>query len=299
MADPVQVVINGHSYTFRADVLSDPGTRNSYFRLADASFGLKLDAWYGFGFWDHTFIPYVLFDGDQAVSSVAVCLNEVWWRRTKKMYAQISTVMTLPRYRRQGLSRWLMTYALNEWKGKCHSVYLLANDSAIGFYPKFGFEAFTEYAFTVPVHSVGGTFRKMDLYDAGDLDLVIHKYGVQNPFAELKVRNLSEFLFHCVTWHPDDIYYLEVADAVVIIKRDQNKLICYDILTAYRGRLNDIIGVFAGEQTEYACLGFMPVKAENAVCVPSREEDTHLFVLPGKENIFKDNRVMLPLLSRA
>lgn len=66
-----------------------------------------------------------------------------------------------------------------------------------------------------------------------------------------------------------------------------------------RKRYVQISTVMANESTKVVYLGFTPKSKEGYIIEESQEQDTHLFVLKGKENIFKDNRVMFPILSRA
>jgi len=295
----MQVSINGHSYRFAADVMSCQDIRDGYFQLANSIYGLKFDQWYNAGYWDNKFIPYALYDAETAVSGVAVCINELTWQNQDKCYVQISTVMTLPEYRGKGLSRWLMDYVLHEWEGMCDAVYLLANDSVVDYYPKFGFAEFTEYDFTVPIKKIKGDCKKLNITDAEDLDKIIKKYRISNPYTALKVKNLSQFMFHCLHFLSDSIYYIEQFDAVAVAEHDGNKLICYDIFAESDGQLHEILGVLSNEKTEIAYLGFTPKSSINCTIKESQEENNHLFVLSGKENIFKDNKVIFPLLSRA
>lgn len=295
----MQTLIDGHYYTFFADVLSRQDTRDNYFKLAKTIFRLNFNKWYDAGFWDDKFIPYVLYDKGLGVSSVGVCVNDVVWKNTKKRYVQLSTVMTLPEYRGKGLNRWLIEYAINEWKDKCDALYLLGNDSVVNFYPKFGFEEYTEYDFSIQVQNIESECKKLDLGEKKDLDLLIKKYGVSNPFTELKVENFSQFMFHCLHFLSDNIYYLEKYDAVAIVKHEGNKLVCYDIFTDCNCQLSEVLGVLSNADTVSAYLGFTPQSLENVLVQESQEEDNHLFVLKGKENIFMDNKVLFPLLSRA
>jgi len=292
--------INDVSYNFYPNAMSRRKTREGYFRLAHTMFGLNFDKWYDSGFWSRDrFIPYVLYHKGVAVSSVGVCVNEVQWQNTTQRYAQISTVMTLPEYRRRGLNRWLMEYVLREWRDYCDAIYLLGNDSVVDFYPKFGFEEFTEYDFTVPVRKAKGEVKKLDINELEDLVILVQKYRESNPFAALKVNNISQMLFHCMQFLSDDIFYVEQYDAVAIVRHRGNKMTCYDVFASANCRLDDILGVLANESTEYAQLGFTPKDLETCTVVESQEEDNHLYVLPGKSNIFRDHQVMFPLLSRA
>lgn len=295
----MQVLIKDRYYDFAENALDNADTRKRYFELAHTVYGLAFDKWYDAGHCDGRFIPYVLYDEGLAVSSVAVCLNDVSWQGSTKRYIQISTVMTLPAYRQKGLSRWLMDHVLAKWRDQCDAIYLLANDRVVDFYPKFGFEEFTEYDFTLPVQKIEGTYRKLDINDPDDLKLIIRKYHASNPFTALKVTNLSQFLFHCVQFVSGNLYYIEAFDAVAIIGHEGEKMICYDVFADSGAHLSGILGVLSNEDTAFAYLGFTPQLLEGCLVSPSQEEDNHLFVLSGKENIFKDHQVMFPLLSRA
>lgn len=295
----MQCFIGGQAYNYINDALTDEGTRMSYFQLAKQIYGLKFEKWYQSGYWDNRFIPYIIMHEDIAVSSVAVCINDISWQDQQKRYVQISTVMTLPEYRNKGLSRYLMEAVLSEWKDKCDAIYLLANDSVVDFYPKFGFEEFKEFQYSKSIFKANGAYRKLDIEDPDDWNLIIKNYMLVNPFSEFKVDNLSQFVFHCIQFVSKDIYYIDQYDAVAVVQYENNKLNCYDIFTEGNYPIDDILSIMANGNIDTICLGFTPKLKEGYIIEESQEEDTHLFVLKGNENIFKDYKVMLPMLSRA
>ncbi len=295
----MQCFIRGQAYNYINDALKDEVSRMSYFQLAKQIYWLNFEKWYQSGYWDNRFIPYIIMHEDKAVSSVAVCINDISWQDQQKRYVQISTVMTLPEYRNKGLNRYLMEAVLNEWKDKCDAIYLLANDSVVDFYPKFGFEEFKEFQYSKSIFKANGSYRKLDIEDPDDWNLIIKKYMQANPFSEFKVDNLCQFVFHCIQFVSNDIYYVNQYDAVIVAKFENNRLNCYDIFADGNLQIDDILSIIANENTEIVCLGFTPKSKEGYIIEESQEEDTHLFVLKGKENIFKDNKVMFPMLSRA
>ncbi|MDF2542452.1 MAG: family acetyltransferase [Herbinix sp.] len=297
--EKMQCFIDGQEYIFINDALKEEVTRMRYFQLAKQIYGLKFEKWFQSGYCDNRFVPYIIMHEDIAVSSVAVCINDISWQDQKKRYVQISTVMTLPEYRNKGLNRYLMEVVLNEWKDKCDAIYLLANDSVIDFYPKFGFDEYKEFEYSKSISKTIGTYRKLDIEDPDDWKLIISKYMLGNPFSEFKIDHLSLFVFHCIQFVSKDIYYIDQYDAVVVAQYDNNRLICYDIFTDGNFRVDDILSIMANENTDIICLGFTPKSKEGYIIEESQEEDTHLFVLKGKKNIFKENKVMFPMLSRA
>jgi GNAT superfamily N-acetyltransferase len=295
----MQSFFNGQAYNYIKDTLNDEATRRSYFQLAKQIYGLNFDEWYQSGYWDKHFIPYIIMHEDRAVSSVAVCINDISWQDHQKRYVQISTVMTLPEYRNKGLNRYLMEAVLSEWKNNCDAIYLLSNDSVVDFYPKFGFEEFKEFQYSKSIFKVNGAYRKLDIADPDDWSLIIKKYKLGNPFSQFRVDNLSQFVFHCIQFMSKDIYYIEQYDAVVIVRLENNSLNCYDIFANGNFRMDDILSVIVNENSDIISLGFTPKSKGGYIIEESQEEDTHLFVLKGKENIFKDYKMMLPMLSRA
>lgn len=295
----MQCFIHGKEYNYVNNALNDNVIRNSYFQLAKKIYKLKFDQWYQSGYWDDRFIPYTIMHDDITVSSVAVCINDISWQGQQKRYVQISTVMTLPEYRNKGLNRYLMETVVSEWKDKCDAIYLLSNDSVVDFYPKFGFEEFKEFQYSKPISKVNSAYRKLDIEVPEDWDLIMRNYKLGNPFSELKVDNLCQFVFHCIQFVTQDIYYVEQYDAVVVAKYDNNQVICYAVFADGKIQMDDILSIMADEDTDTICLGFTPISKEGYKIEESKEEDTHLFVRNGKENIFRDNKVIFPLLSRA
>jgi predicted GNAT family N-acyltransferase len=291
--------IKGQEYTYINDILEDMVISMSYFQLAKQIFGLEFEKWYQPDHWDNRFIPYVIMHEDMVISGAAVCINDISWFEERKRYVQISTVMTLPEYRNNGLGRYLMEAVLNDWKDKCDAIYLLANDAVVNFYPQFGFEAFKEFQYSKPVSKSNGIYRKLDIDNPDDWHLLIEKYMLGNPFSALTVENKSQFIFHCIRSFSKDVYYVDKYDAVAIFRFEGDNLTCYDIFTDGNFRLDDLLNIIATESTKVIYLGFTPKLKEGYIIEESREPDTHLFVLKGKENIFKDNQVMFPILSRA
>jgi GNAT superfamily N-acetyltransferase len=292
-------MIKGQAYNYIDHVMEDQFTRDRYFQLSKEIYKLKYEKWYQSGYMDNHYIPYIIMHRDMAVSSVAVCVNDISWQGQQKRYVQISTVMTLPEYRNKGLNRYLLENVLTHWVDKCDAVYLLSNDSVVDFYPKFDFEEYKEFQYSKPVLKVPGTFRKLDIEDPEDWNLIIRSYIRGNPFSELKVDNLGQFIFHCIQFRTSDIYYMEQYDAVAVVKYENKTLICYDVFAGADTQLDDILGIMANGNTDHVYLGFTPNLKSGYTIEESQEEDNHLFVLKEKENIFKDNKVMFPMLSRA
>lgn len=297
----MEVIIDGKTYEYISNALTDEETKQSYLDLTKKTFGLDFIPWLSSGFYSNSFIPHTLYDAGNAVASVGVALSDFKWQNTLVKSAQISTVMTAPNYRGMGLSKWLMDLVIRKWEDKCDMVYLYANDSVPNFYPKFGFSKVSEYVCSMPITKGIGKYRKLDLSLPDDMNLLIEKYKFfNNPFSAVTMQNnLSHMMFHCITFLYDCIYYIEQYDAVVIAECDDESIFCYDIFTNSSAALLDIIRSIANEKTRIVNFGFPPLKVNDCQCEKSQEHNTTVFVLQSTLNIFDLDKIALPHLSRA
>ena len=76
-------------------------------------------------------------------------------------------------------------------------------------------------------------------------------------------------------------------------------MVCYDIFSDGLYALDKVIGEMVLEEQTEAVLGFAPKCVDGWSVEEWIEEDTTLFVLEGKENVFLTDRLMFPLLSHA
>ena len=143
----MKVTLNNKEYTFLIQYQKEEKYRAAFNALAKKVFGISFEEWYAAGYWNEKYIPYTLFDGEHAVANISVNIMDFEVCGEKERYIQIGTVMTDENYRNQNLSRFLMEKVMEEWGSKCKFVYLYANKSVLGFYPKFGFYQVKEYEY--------------------------------------------------------------------------------------------------------------------------------------------------------
>lgn len=293
------VVINGKNYEFVKNPV-DPKVQESYFGLIEDVFGLDFRPWYGSECNGESFIPYILLEGGNAVASVGVLVNHFNFNGVGKKYVQLSTIATAPNCRKQGLSQWLMEKVLLDWKDHCDAVYLYASDSVVDFYPKFGFVPEVEHHYSMPLTPDKGNYRLLDLENEADIELLMEKFHDSNPYSAITLEEDSGIvMFHCFYFLEDNIYYLPEAEAIVIAKVKGSTLFCYDIYATRHRDIKTLLGCIAPEGTTQATLGFTPKNASVYDIAVTREQNTTLFVLQGKENIFTQGKITLPHLSRA
>ena len=111
-----------------------------YIDLAYQAFHQDFTPWFEGGYFDDTYIPYTLLDGERPVANVGSQHHGFHLGRGNPgKYVLIGTVMTDLEYRNRGLIRVLMDRIFQEWQGRCDMIYLFAKNAVVDFYPKFGF----------------------------------------------------------------------------------------------------------------------------------------------------------------
>ena len=172
--------------------------RKSFFRLAWETFGLDFAPWYQGGWWTDHYIPYSFIDGEEVVANVSVNRMELERAGSRHRGIQVGTVMTRPEYRGRGLCRRLLESVLEEWRDRCDILYLLANDSVLDLYPKFGFRPAEEPLHSGPLHRTPGPLRPLDLSEEGDRKLLLDCYRASNPSSALaSVGDPGLLMFYC------------------------------------------------------------------------------------------------------
>ena len=150
-----------------AQLRENAALRQSFFSLAEQIFGISFAEWHRGGYWQQSYLPYALVEGEEVVANVSVNTMEFLRFGERKRYVQLGTVMTAPRFRGQGLARQLLEHVLLEWESCCQGIYLYANDTVLNFYPKFGFQPQEEYAFFFPLSQRPGDFSHRPLHQRG------------------------------------------------------------------------------------------------------------------------------------
>ena len=274
--------------------------RAAFNRLAEETFALQFEPWYRQGFWQDTYQPYTLFDGDFAAANVSASMMEFWHRGQALHCVQLGTVMTAPAYRGRGLSRFLIEQVLAQWQGRCDFIYLYANDSVLGFYPRFGFRTALEYEDVGFLPGGQGTsVRRLKPdreEDRAVLLRCLRQYG--NPFSTLSLTRGEELLmFYAIGPFCDHFWYIESCDTVVVAVREGGTLFCEELFAPAGAVLEDILHALAGPEPCSVRFGFSLRETLGAEKGLLQEEDTTLFILAPEETIFERERLRFPLLS--
>ncbi|MFO8646130.1 GNAT family N-acetyltransferase [Legionella pneumophila] len=289
--------------TFFKGYQQDEQKRAAFHHLAVKTFDLSFEEWYESGYWRDKYIPYTLFDGEQAVANVSVNIMDFSIFGHQQRTIQIGTVMTEETYRNQGLSRRLMEKVFEDWKANSHLIYLFANSTVWGFYPKLGFKSVKEYQYQRTITSrTHANFVKLDMDNKENREK-LHNYA-QNTYPLGKIsmqENADLVMFYGITVYKDNVFYLPELDAIVIAEINGKQLHLLDVFSKKEQNLDDVIHALSDETIDTVRLGFAPRDCSSYEIIPidEKEKDEMLFVETGKTALFDENQLVFPLLSHA
>jgi len=296
----MQVTINNQIYTYSNNIRDNDKIRHSFNALATQTFGLSFENWYNAGYWTDKYVPHVLLDKDTVVANVSANIIDCKLNTERKRFIQLGTVMTRYSYRDRGLSRFLMETVLAEWVDKCDGIYLYANDSVTDFYPRFGFKKSEEYQYKIHTLSGTETAAQLDMDKEQDVTLLLKSFNQGNPFSALSlIENKGLVMFYCSQFMKSNVYYCKDHDAVVIAEFDGDVMTCYDIFGSCGGKMADILHTIAKTDTKQIILGFTPKESSQMQAIQIQEENSTFFWYESNNRLFKEEKLMFPLLSHA
>ena len=280
-------------------IVHDDALRKSFIDLAIKTFDLSFKEWYRKGYWTDAYIPYALVSNNKVIANASANIIDLIWQGEPRRYIQIGTVMTDIDHRDKGLGGQLVREILKDWQDKADAFFLFANPTTVDFYPKFGFERTAEHQYIMPVVPAAGDFRKLDMDQPEEVARLQRYYQKSNPFSQLRVQdNFGLLMFYCSAFMKHFVYYSDKNQAIAIAMQNGPALICFDIFCDSGRSLSSIVNQLADDNTYQAILGFTPKENRTGEYEKIEGEDI-LFIYGQKENIFKENKLMFPLLSHA
>jgi len=278
---------------------------NSFNKLYDLCLDGDYNPWYSMGYWDESLIPYFLVEHNQVIANVSVAPMNMIIKNKEYKTLQISAVMTLPDYRNQGLSKYLMQHILEAYKESYDFLYLFANEEVLEFYPKFGFERLDESSFTLNNikfdKSKSTNYRKLSIENDKDLALLerlSEKHNSVSHTLSFKA-NKALSMYHFLLQFEESLYYYDKLDCLVIMEYDEQHLTIYDIFTSNAYDLTTLIQSLIKEKTEEVNFFFIPNENfNNKLIVESNpfDEDA-LFIYPGAKKELLPKHFIFPITS--
>jgi len=287
---------------FIKDYKNDKCLRKSFNELANKVFGIDFEEWYQKGIWDSHYIPFSYADGDRVIANVSVnVLNLIIDGEIKKAI-QIGTVMTHPDYRNKGLSTNLMHKVLEEFEEKSDFIYLFANPSVLDFYPKFGFEAVEENEYSMEFQletNSAANLCKLDVKSAKDLHF-IHQFVCERVPVSKKFSTdnaLGIFMFYCLNVFPNDIYYLEKENVIVLFKKEHDHLHIFDIVSKNQFDIQQVLHEISDIATRKIIFHYTP-DYPNIQVERKKYSGSEVLFVKSKHHHFP-SRIKHPITSQA
>ena len=288
-------------FRLTTNVREDPALRQSFFDLARATFGLDFAPWYASGGWTDLYRPYALEKDGEVVANVSVNLTRLRRGESVGLFVQLGTVMTRSDLRKRGLGRFLMERVLEDWSCACQGIYLFANDSATGYYPRFGFSASFETEHVLPLPDGGAGLGQPLRPGTPSEEAVVRGFLTRsNPYAALDlVDNPGLLWFYLGGLCREELLYLPEDDALLVQRLEGADWTVDGVLGGGTCPLEALLRKAAPPQARRVRLGFTPIQAPGAQSSPLQEEGTTLFVYAKLENPFGETGLRLPALAHA
>lgn len=304
------------------DYRQDEPLRNSFNTLSKSTFGLDFEDWYRNGYWTDKYNPYSIVMDNEVVANVSVNRMEFESHGKTRKYLQLGTVMTDPKYRHQGLIRRLMLEIEKDYLGKVDGIYLFANDSVAGFYPKFGYRVGTEYRYTQeisrPIGADGAAQTSPAQEDPHTLPVQVVTPARPVPMNSKEDRAILEeaidhsagnsafdmknnkelIMFYVTKFMQSSVYFVESECAYVIAEPEEAELFLHAIYSPEPVYASRVIEAF-GEGIRKLTFGFAPLNHKNCQIEELHEENTTLFVKGRGFDWLEQKKYMFPTLSHA
>lgn len=270
--------------TYREAYWGDRAARDAFYSFIRIIHNLDFGLWESAGCWDERYRPFSLFEGDRVVSSVCLYSMDMVVGGRRMKLSQISGVGTLPEFRRKGLNRKLTRLAL-EWAKPDHQgTFLFADDDAIEFYAKCGFQSVPEILTVLPVAPPAPKpgLRQLDVDRPEDLAMIFALASERVPVSDrLGTLNPHLLMFHALYTLRKCAYHLPALDLVVFFHREAHRLRVFDIVGRRIPPFAELHPYLSAEPHREVAFYFMTDKLDldGAVAQPLEGNNTH--ILPG------------------
>lgn len=280
----------------------------NYFESFNQLYDIALDGdyrlWFTKGYWDEHLLPFFVVKEGIVVANVCVAPMELIMGNDTVSVLQISTVMTHPEYRRQGLSRYLMEHVMNKYKNQYEFMYLFANESVLDFYPKFGFVRVDESSYKLHHFDtetrIDTKWKRLSIEDEGDLKL-LEALVKDHVLLSKKLAFRTNYclaMFHFLLQFDQSLYYCKELNCLVIMEYENKTLRVYDVLSKGAFDWNDLIRRIVKKQTKEIQFFFVPDTDFNGELKVEKDpfDDDALFIYPLKRELLPEH-FMFPITS--
>jgi GNAT superfamily N-acetyltransferase len=240
---------------------NDQSAREAFKRFILEIHGLDFSAWEAAGYWDESYRPFSLFEGESVVANVCLYLLDAIVHGSPTQLLQISGVGTRPEFRRQGLNRRLTQIGLDWARGRYTGLFLFANDEAVPFYERCGFEPLTEFIQTMDVEPVAKRpgIVPRDCARKEDRDRVFEFAQRRAPISNvLAIMNPKLFMFHALYGLRGHLYEIPEIGVLIAYRRTSRGLQILDLLGECIPRWEDLYPYLVQEDDRTVEFHFSP-----------------------------------------
>ena len=274
--------------------------RESFNKLAEATFGLNFEGWYQTGYWGDNYNPYSIVIDGEVVSNVSVNKTNMLVNGEIKHFIQLGTVMTSELYRNRGYIRMIMNEILSDYSEIVDGMYLFANDSVCEFYPKFGFVQSKEYYHTKKLNNVDESNMRKCVMDNPEAWKQLERVMEQNAFRGNfdMVENNGLIMFYVTQFMNEDVYYHEESDTFVVMEVEERSVFIHNIFSTTLNKMDDVLKLL-GKEIDSVTLGFTPLNSEVYEVNELKEDDCTFFIRGEEMKILEEKKFRIPSLAHA
>ena len=261
----------------------NPVLKNQFLDFLILIFGLDLRPWEKAGYWDTNYRPFTYFQNGRAISHVCLYSMDMTVNGRRTRVAQISGVGTHPDYRRQGLNRELTEKAI-AWARPNHDFFFLFSDAdAVSFYQKCGFRPVKEQLARTSLEGTSSKpgLQKLDMSSQNHRDMIWKIAQERSPVSDrLGIQMPKLFMFWCMYFLKDSIYYIPELDCLISYTRNDGHLIINDIVGRHIPEFSEIYPFIADENDIEAEFLFMIDKMNlSNTTMASADENNHTHLM--------------------
>ncbi|NMB19665.1 MAG: GNAT family N-acetyltransferase [Firmicutes bacterium] len=223
--------------------------------LKEVFFDFKF--WYDLNLWDDNYESYAIFNGDTIVSNICVYKTQVMFSGQTHLALSIGAVATKEGFRKQGLSRFLMEHLIAKYDGV--PMYLYADDSALDFYPKFGFERVIEKlpVATCTIDNDHLSASKLPYDHPRIRDYVYHRVNISEELDCLNTACINLFHIH-FGYLKDCLYEIPALKTMVIAEQEGTTLVLKGVFSLQHIGFADLLMHLPFSNVERVEFGFVP-----------------------------------------
>ncbi|MCL2621316.1 MAG: GNAT family N-acetyltransferase [Defluviitaleaceae bacterium] len=207
---------------------NNPAYETMFNDLIQDVFGFSFAPWFEHLPWENCYESHSIVENGVMLSNVCVYKADIVINGKGLQAIQLGAVATRKSARGRGLSRMLMEHILSLYPNT--PVYLYANPSVVGFYPRFGFKQAPMYKPEIGL-KIDNDPAKAIKYNFDDPSFVSVLNGERCRSNIVDCINSQPIqMFHLMASYSNHIYHLPSLDIVVIAKQKDKRLLLADVI---------------------------------------------------------------------